>query len=161
MDTACRLLVVIAKRSCSPRRVWSLYVYRDCSNRIGRLSTATITFASILKPPTTDRCRANAAPGSDMLANIFRPHFCVPSQLSQCLSLMSSMCVIARCVLKREREREREAPSLAWLAARQPGRRDGGPRSPTDRRVRELFSGSFGGCACHKECCIDRFNKDR
>ena len=35
-----------------------------------------------------------------------------------------SMCVIAMCVLKRarEREKEREAPSLAWSAARQLGR---------------------------------------
>ena len=41
--------------------------------------------------------------------------------------------------------RESEAPSLAWSAARQLGRGTG--RSPA-AKTEELFSGSFGGCAC-------------
>ena len=56
------------------------------------------------------------SPGSDMLANIFRLHCSVLSQ-SQCLSLMSSVCVIVMCVYESERGREREAPCPVGLGA--------------------------------------------
>ena len=95
--------------SRSRKESLSLFVYRDWSSRMGQLSTAMITF-SILTSPAADRCRANVVvrrPASDMLANIFRPHFCVPSQLSQCLSLMSSVCDCYVCMKARERKRER------------------------------------------------------
>ena len=61
-----------------------------------------------------------------------------------------SMCVIAMCVIARERASERDQPGL--------GRGDGGPRSPKDRRVRELFCGSFGGVLVIKNVVGLRFN---
>ena len=105
-----------------------------------------------------------------------RNNFCVPSQYSQSLSLMSSICVIVMHVWKRKRE------SLAWSAGQAPSQLPGSPvRSPGAARpwnggaaqsaVRgqpdprtgspkpRRESGSSARCACYKENAYTTFKR--
>ena len=115
-------------------------MHRQRSTPVSSQTKASF-YASLLFSSVSEVSRR---PGSDMLVNIFRPDFCVPSQYSQCLSLMSSMCVIVMRVWKRERESGQPGrgpgaqPSGQPTGQRgpgaQPGCGAGAPRSSKPRR---------------------------